>query len=95
MNLIKSKAKLICENVSDYYYSNEGDKSVYVSCSVGISLFPENGEDANTLINLADQAAYEVKNFGKNGYGFCALDEKNSQYVPNVANSKKSAADSD
>lgn len=95
LNLIKSKAKQICENVSDYYYSNEGDKSVYVSCSVGISLFPENGEDANTLINLADQAAYEVKNFGKNGYGFCALDEKNSQYVPNVANSKKSAADSD
>lgn len=41
-----------------------------VSVSVGIAMFPEHGADVETLIMHADQALYEVKAQGRNGYCF-------------------------
>ncbi len=38
--------------------------------SIGISIFPDNGENADILIKLADTAMYIVKDSGKNGYTF-------------------------
>lgn len=39
-----------------------------VGISIGISLYPEDGSDASTLIKNADTAMYHVKNSGKNNY---------------------------
>ena len=36
------------------------------SVSIGISLYPENGSDLNTLYEAADQAMYQAKRSGKN-----------------------------
>jgi diguanylate cyclase (GGDEF)-like protein/PAS domain S-box-containing protein len=41
-----------------------------VGVSIGIALFPRDGEDIDVLIKLADHAMYKVKNAGKNGYAF-------------------------
>lgn len=41
-----------------------------VGTSIGIALFPRDGDDVDRLIKLADEAMYEVKNTGKNGYSF-------------------------
>jgi len=41
-----------------------------VSTSIGIALFPENSDDMDRLIKLADEAMYKVKNFGKNNFRF-------------------------
>jgi diguanylate cyclase (GGDEF)-like protein/PAS domain S-box-containing protein len=38
--------------------------SVPVTCSIGISLFPEDADTAEALINAADQAMYRAKNAG-------------------------------
>jgi len=38
--------------------------------SIGISVFPMDGEDANSLIKSADSAMYYVKERGKNAYHF-------------------------
>jgi diguanylate cyclase (GGDEF)-like protein/PAS domain S-box-containing protein len=38
-----------------------------LSCSVGISLFPQHGNTESELTNNADKAMYEVKTKGKNG----------------------------
>ncbi len=38
------------------------------SASIGVSLFPEHGEDAATLHRLADMAMYQIKAQNKNGY---------------------------
>ncbi len=38
--------------------------------SIGISIFPNNADNAETLIKLADASMYIVKNSGKNGYAF-------------------------
>lgn len=41
---------------------------LFISASVGISIFPEHGMNADRLINKADFAMYEVKRKGGNGY---------------------------
>jgi diguanylate cyclase (GGDEF)-like protein/PAS domain S-box-containing protein len=45
-------------------------KEVYINVSIGISMFPVDSHDINTLIKKADMAMYEVKSAGKNGYTF-------------------------
>jgi len=41
-----------------------------LGASIGISLFPEHGEDAETLLKNADIAMYSVKTEGKGGFCF-------------------------
>jgi diguanylate cyclase (GGDEF)-like protein/PAS domain S-box-containing protein len=45
-------------------------QQAFVGTSIGIALFPDNGEDMDQLIKLADEAMYKVKNAGKNGFRF-------------------------
>jgi diguanylate cyclase (GGDEF)-like protein/PAS domain S-box-containing protein len=41
---------------------------IYVSASIGISLSPADGADAETLLKHADVAMYSVKDHGRDGY---------------------------
>lgn len=41
-----------------------------VGTSIGISVFPDDGSDANTLLTHADAAMYSAKTSGKHGYQF-------------------------
>ncbi|MES1986707.1 MAG: EAL domain-containing protein [Pseudomonadota bacterium] len=43
---------------------------IYISASVGISIFPKDCADVEGLIKAADIAMYQVKNKGKNNHGF-------------------------
>jgi diguanylate cyclase (GGDEF)-like protein/PAS domain S-box-containing protein len=43
---------------------------IFLSASIGISLHPEDGNDAETLIKHADTAMYRAKEGGRNGYQF-------------------------
>jgi predicted signal transduction protein with EAL and GGDEF domain len=36
-------------------------KDVQASCSVGASIFPDDGRDAESLLKRADEAMYEAK----------------------------------
>uniref|UniRef100_UPI0030D79E5D CHASE2 domain-containing protein n=1 Tax=Argonema antarcticum TaxID=2942763 RepID=UPI0030D79E5D len=45
-------------------------ETINVTISIGISLFPLNGDDINTLIKNADTAMYRAKELGKNKYEF-------------------------
>ncbi len=47
-------------------------KSLFISASVGISVFPEDGQDSETLIKHADTAMYRAKEEGKNRLQFFA-----------------------
>ncbi|MEA1989514.1 MAG: EAL domain-containing protein [Pseudomonadota bacterium] len=45
-----------------------GDDELQVSASIGIALFPDHGEDVDTLLRHADTAMYQSKGLGKNTY---------------------------
>ena len=45
-------------------------QALSVTCSIGISMFPEHGEDAETLIKTADAAMYSSKDGGRNTFRF-------------------------
>ncbi|WP_284640603.1 sensor domain-containing protein [Paenibacillus silviterrae] len=61
-------AERIRENISEPYRFLR--KSYYLSPSIGISLFPENGEQTVSLIQHADTAMFYVKQQGRNHYEF-------------------------
>ena len=41
---------------------------MHVSASMGISVFPRDGSDAEQLLRQADQAMYQAKQHGRNRY---------------------------
>lgn len=47
-----------------------GGRELSITTSLGISLYPDDGEDAATLMKNADMAMYHAKEKGKNNYQF-------------------------
>ena len=58
--------------------------SLNVSCTIGISMFPENGVDCDTLVKNADAAMYSAKADGRNNFRFFT-EEMNTQAVERLA----------
>lgn len=62
------------EAVTKIFKTNQsiGNQNFNVTASIGISIFPNDGEDSDTLIKNADIAMYQAKELGKNNYVFCS-----------------------
>ena len=67
-----SEAAVIAANIIDKLKEPMEIQSYHLitTASIGISLYPENGEDANTLIKHADSAMYLAKDMGKNNFRY-------------------------
>ncbi len=66
----KEEAELVAKsllNVLSTPFSID-EHTITISASVGISMFPENGENAADLLQHADSAMYSAKRNGKNRY---------------------------
>jgi diguanylate cyclase (GGDEF)-like protein/PAS domain S-box-containing protein len=50
------------------------EQEFFVGASIGISVFPQDGEDAETLMKHADVAMYRAKERGRNAYEFFTKD---------------------
>ena len=68
----KNKAEYIAEKIinrlSEEYHI--GDEVIHVSGSIGITLYPYDATDIDTLIKNADQAMYAAKKKGRNCYSY-------------------------
>jgi predicted signal transduction protein with EAL and GGDEF domain len=71
-------AMLLCEQILKNFNQpfQLEEYQVYITPSIGISFFPEDGQDPDTLIQNADTAMYNAKREGKNIYQFYNLEMK-------------------
>jgi len=60
-------SKVLDVTLQPFHYDSH---ALQVSVSVGIALYPADGEDADTLLKKADTAMYHAKDAGRNTYRF-------------------------
>ncbi|WLQ11740.1 EAL domain-containing protein [Hahella aquimaris] len=61
-------AKILLQQLAESF--SVGDYELHIGASIGVTLFPKDGEDASTLIKNADIAMYKAKDNGRNQYRF-------------------------
>ena len=61
-------ANKILESLSQPFVVNGA--SCMIGCSIGISIFPDDAGDAESLVKMADDAMYLAKKAGRNNYQF-------------------------
>ncbi|MBR1722008.1 MAG: diguanylate cyclase, partial [Treponema sp.] len=66
--IAEEKARTLREILAEIY--SNGEESVEVTPSIGISLFPAQGLNHKELFKMADSALYHVKKHGKNDFAF-------------------------
>ena len=64
-------AKLLRTIVEPFELANA---TAEVTCSIGISLYPQDAIDANSLMRLADAALTQAKRAGRGRYGFAGVE---------------------
>lgn len=72
------------------------NKEVFITTSIGISMYPADGDDADTLIKNADAAMYQSKDGGRDDYRFYSSNT-NAQVLQRLllANDLRKALDQD
>ncbi|HEX7965741.1 MAG TPA: EAL domain-containing protein [Gammaproteobacteria bacterium] len=67
---------MVCERILSAVVEpiSLGQTDVNLTCSIGISLFPGDGEDGDMLLQNADSAMYKAKERGRNNYQFFTQD---------------------
>ncbi|RDI99173.1 EAL domain-containing protein [Dyella solisilvae] len=68
----RTGASQLCEKLMRLWQSEAASRpgESHVSFSVGISVYPDDAHDAESMLRNADIAMYEVKMQGRNGYRF-------------------------
>lgn len=61
-------AEKITRIIEEPVYINE--QEIYISTSIGISIYPHDGNTTDELVNRADKAMYHSKQSGRNGFSF-------------------------
>ncbi len=66
-NITLIAAKIVASLAQVFHIDGE---DIYVTSSVGIAIYPKDGEQVDTLLKHADIAMYYVKGSGKNNFRF-------------------------
>jgi len=69
---ISSLAEKLLDTMAKPFKINK--QELFVTASIGVSIFPNDGEDSDTLLRNADVAMYRAKDLGKNNYQFYSDD---------------------
>lgn len=93
-NKIAQIADTIIKSVSQPYTFS--DTQTFISCSLGISLYPNDADSINSLVKYADLAMYYAKENGKNAFRFynnTLYEEKAKKFI--LATALKTAIKND
>lgn len=63
-------AQRVLDSINHEFKLNEVDL-IKITASIGISMFPDHGEEDDVLVSCADRALYESKKTGSIGYSLC------------------------
>ncbi|OHC74502.1 MAG: hypothetical protein A3G18_11510 [Rhodospirillales bacterium RIFCSPLOWO2_12_FULL_58_28] len=68
----REEATIIADKVIDLFNKpfDIEDNRLNITTSVGVSIFPDHGDDVDVLLKCADLALYRIKESGKNDYQF-------------------------
>jgi diguanylate cyclase (GGDEF)-like protein len=69
---ITTVAKKILMLISEPIYID--DQEIYTSASIGIAVYPMDGDDSHTLLKHADLAMYQAKELDRNNFQFFSRD---------------------
>lgn len=78
--LMQAKSRIDCASLAEKLLAAIAeplvvdDEKICVSCSVGIAVFPKDGEEGSSLIRAADSAMYEAKRSGRGRYAMYTAD---------------------
>ncbi len=65
-------ADKIIKTLSDVHIINRSE--VFIGSSIGIAIYPEDGQSSDILLKNADMAMYAAKNKGRNNYQYYKID---------------------
>ncbi len=68
INHVPQLLERILQSISEPYKIDKHELNI--TCSIGFSVYPDNGKDAETLLKNADNAMYQAKENGKNTFQF-------------------------
>jgi len=71
--------KIIDEATAPFEFNNKICDSL--SVSIGISFYPQNAEDVDSMIKCADEMMYKVKKSGKSNYMLSSCNRDNSYMI--------------
>jgi diguanylate cyclase (GGDEF)-like protein/PAS domain S-box-containing protein len=76
-HVVAKIADRILKSISRRFILDE--QEIFVTSSIGISIYPHDGTTAEALLKNADIAMYSVKDLGRNGYNFfnAVMNEQN------------------
>lgn len=66
VEFVRMKCESVCEGFRRHYTGDDG--TYKISASLGCALFPQHGDDFETLYKAADEALYASKHRGKDDY---------------------------
>lgn len=67
-------ARRLIRSIAEPIWVEEAGLNISVGCSIGISLYPDDTDDAESLVRHADTAMYRAKSMGRNTFQFFAED---------------------
>lgn len=68
LHIVESVAQRILNSLAEPF--NLEANPVYISASIGVTVFPQDGQCIKVLLKNADQAMYAAKNKGRNRYNY-------------------------